>query len=210
MDLDITQKLGAVDRQVRHSEREGTPMRTVVLSREYDTSLDDLWDAVTNPERLPRWFAPVRGDFRPGGRYGIEGNAEGEITRCEPPRRLSLTWEFQDNVSWVDLDLEEADSGARLTLAHTAPEDEHWKEYGPGAAGVGWDLAFFGLDRHLASPATHGTESGMAWMGSDEGKSFMRESSGAWGDADQRAGSDESRARAAAERTAAFYTGEGG
>jgi uncharacterized protein YndB with AHSA1/START domain len=208
MEIDVSRQIGAVDRKVRSSERDGTLMRTVVLSRVYGTTLDDLWDAVTNPERLPRWFSPVTGEFRLGGRYRIEGNAEGEITRCEPPRHLSLTWEFGGNVSWVDVQLAEAEDGARLELAHTAPEDEHWKQFGPGAAGVGWDLAFIGLAEHLTTSSTLDLEEGAAWMASDEGKVFMRQSSARWGEADRAAGADEEEARGAADRTAAFYTGE--
>jgi uncharacterized protein YndB with AHSA1/START domain len=208
MEIDVGRQIGAVDREVRSSERDGTPMRTVVLSRVYKTSLDDLWDAVTNAERLPRWFSPVTGDLRLGGRYQIEGNAEGEITRCEPPRHLSLTWEFQGNISWVDVQLADAEDGARLELAHTAPEDEHWKEFGPGAAGVGWDLAFIGLNEHLAPSSALDLEEGAAWMASDEGMAFMRQSSARWGEADLAAGADEEMARGAAARTASFYTGE--
>jgi uncharacterized protein YndB with AHSA1/START domain len=207
MEIDIARQIGAVGREVRTSERDGTPMRTIVLWRVYETTQDDLWDAVTNPERLPRWFSPVSGDFELGGRYSIEGNAEGEITRCEPPRHLSLTWEFQGNMSWVDVEIGEAQRGARLELAHTAPEDEHWKEFGPGAAGVGWDLAFIGLAEHLVHSSTLDLEEGAAWMVSEEGKAFMRRASERWGDAHLAAGTDQDEAHAAAARTAAFYTG---
>ena len=34
-----------------------------------DAAIDDVWDACTNPERIPRWFLPVSGDLRLGGRY---------------------------------------------------------------------------------------------------------------------------------------------
>ena len=44
-----------------------------------------MWDACTDPERIGRWFLPVSGDLRLGGRYQLEGNAGGEILRCEPP-----------------------------------------------------------------------------------------------------------------------------
>jgi hypothetical protein len=60
--------LGAVTRTVTVLEREGKPARNVTLERLYDTTADDLWDAVTNPERLPRWFLPVSGELKLGGR----------------------------------------------------------------------------------------------------------------------------------------------
>jgi uncharacterized protein YndB with AHSA1/START domain len=33
----------------------------------YDTDIDDLWTACTDPERLARWLAKVSGDLRVGG-----------------------------------------------------------------------------------------------------------------------------------------------
>ena len=141
MKFDLEGHLGRVDRSVGAIEYEGKPARAVRLERSYSTSVDDLWDALTNPERLPRWFLPVTGDLRPGGRYQLQGNAEGTITRCEPPRLLFVTWEFGGGMSWVDVQLSaEGDADSRLSLTHIVPVDEHWQKYGAGATGVGWDL----------------------------------------------------------------------
>ena len=79
--------------------------RTLVISRVYDTTLEDLWDACTNAERLPRWFLPVSGELRPGGRYSFAGNASGTIERCEPPQAVDATWEYGGKTSWVELRL---------------------------------------------------------------------------------------------------------
>ena len=94
--IDVDQVVGAVTRKVSSREHEGKLARVVVATRTYDTSADDLWDALTSAERLPRWFLPVSGDLRLGGRYQLEGNAGGTITRCEPPRSLALTWRTAD------------------------------------------------------------------------------------------------------------------
>ena len=123
---DIERHLGAVERRDFSLERDGVPARAVVLSRLYETTVDDLWDAVTNKERLPRWFAAVEGDLQIGGRYQVENNAGGEIAQCEPPRMFSLTWEFGGDVSWVDVELKaEIPKMARLTLTHTAKMSPH-------------------------------------------------------------------------------------
>ena len=66
-------------------ERDGQPARAVTLARSYATTVEDLWDAVTNGERILRWFLPISGELAPGGRYQLEGNAGGVITACEPP-----------------------------------------------------------------------------------------------------------------------------
>src|ERR1700733_12551317 len=132
MALDIAAYIGAVARVVEHRMHEGAPVRAVIATRSYDTTREDLWDAITNPERLPRWFASVEGDLSLGGRYQVKGNAGGSITRCEPPSRLLLTWEFGAEVSWVHVSLtDEPSGGTRLTLEHIVHINDHWNTYGP-------------------------------------------------------------------------------
>jgi len=99
MQIDIPSYIGAVVRRVEDREQEGTPVRVVVATRRYDTDIDDLWDALTNAERIPRWFLPVSGELRLGGRYQLEGNAGGTIKVCEPPHSLAVTWEFGGGMS---------------------------------------------------------------------------------------------------------------
>jgi uncharacterized protein YndB with AHSA1/START domain len=62
----------------------------------FDTDVDDLWSALTDPRRLARWIGKVEGDLRLGGefhRYFYASGAEGtgRVDACEPPRRLLLT-----------------------------------------------------------------------------------------------------------------------
>src|SRR5690606_25903413 len=210
MPLDITRLIEAVDRKVETRDHQGRPARVARLARSYPTTQDDLWDAITNPERIPRWFMPVSGDLRPGGHYQLEGNAGGEITACEPPRHLALTWVMGDQESWVTVDLSEApDGGTQLLLEHVAHvPDDFWDQYGPGAVGVGWDHALLGLDQLFATDASVPPESALEWMVSDEGKAFARASSDAWGRASIAAGTPLDAAERAAEETRAFYTGE--
>ncbi|MFO7326643.1 MAG: SRPBCC family protein, partial [Pseudomonadota bacterium] len=154
MPIDVASHLGAVRRTVRALERDGQPARAVILERSYDTDIDDLWDAMTNPGRLPRWFLPVEGDLKRGGRYQLKGNAGGTITDCEPPVHLGLTWEMMGQVSWVEVRLaREAEGRTRFTLTHTAPLSDFWRQYGPGAVGVGWEGGLMGLALYLADPA---------------------------------------------------------
>ena len=101
MVLDVKRLLGAVERTVSSLERDGQATRAVTLARSYATTVEDLWDAVTSAERIPRWFLAVSGRLELGGRYQLEGNAGGRIRHCERPSHLGLTWEFGDDVSWV-------------------------------------------------------------------------------------------------------------
>lgn len=196
----------STERTVAHVEVNGKAARAVTLARHYTTPPADLWDALTNRERLPRWFLPVSGELVEGGHYQLEGNAGGTIRACEAPHRLDLTWEFGGGVSWVEVVLTEEGDGTRLRLTHTAYTDEHWEQYGPGAAGIGWDLGWLSLAIHLIPGAEPLDEAALA--SSPEGKAFIARCGEAWGEAAIRAGEDPVAARAAARNTIAFYSGE--
>ena len=203
---------GAELRRIENRDHLGKPALVVVATRTYDTTVEDLWEALTTPTRLSRWFLPVEGDLKVGGRYRLKGNAEGTIERCERPDALDLTWEFGGGTSWVNLRLTPDAQGARLTLEHIAHRggigEEHMRQFGPGAVGIGWDLALHGLGQHVASPATViDPAAAEAWTVSTEGKSFVRASGEAWSAAHVDSGEEAAVAQAMAERTIAFYTG---
>ena len=208
MGFDVEGNLGAVERTVSPLVREGQPARAVTLSRGYATTVEDLWDAVTNRERLPRWFVPVTGELELGGSYQLEGNAGGVITACERLSHFALTWEFGEDVSWVVVRLQDdGAANARLRLTHIAYLSEHWEEYGPGATGVGWELALLVLALHLAQPGEPKPDED-AFVTSPAGRSFIAGSSEAWARAAVASGTSPEAADAAARRTTAFYTGE--
>jgi uncharacterized protein YndB with AHSA1/START domain len=203
---------GAEFRRVENREHLGKPALVAVAVRTYDTTVEDLWDAITTPQRLSRWFLPVEGDLTLGGRYQLKGNAGGTITRCERPNALDVTWEFMGGTSWVTVRLTPDGAKARLTLEHVAHRDvigeENLKQFGPGMVGIGWDLGFHGLERHLLDgAATVEPEAAAAWTASEEGKAFMRASGEAWGVAHAASGENPDEARAKAGRTIAAYTG---
>jgi uncharacterized protein YndB with AHSA1/START domain len=207
--IDVVHQISSVQRRVGSRVLDAGEARTVVVSRTYAVPIDDLWDACTNPERIPRWFLPVSGELRPGGRYQLEGNAGGTIQRCDPPRGFDATWEFGGDVTWIELRLTPVEGGTRFELEHIAHvDDERWAQFGPGAVGVGWDLALSaGLARHLASGASVDPAEAAAWTASEEGRRFMALSSEGWYEANVAAGADPNAARAAADRTTAAYTG---
>jgi uncharacterized protein YndB with AHSA1/START domain len=68
----------------------------VHIEDRFGTDIDDLWSALTDPDRLARWYGQVEGNLRPGGEFrarvfasGWEGT--GRVDACEPPRRLLVT-----------------------------------------------------------------------------------------------------------------------
>src|SRR5262245_43309833 len=141
MEIDAFSTAGLVAREVASEVRDGRVARVGIAARSFNTTLDDLWDALTNTARIPRWFQPVSGDLRLGGRYQIEGNAAGTITACDAPRFLAATWEYGEDVSWIEVELVSQNNDTTLLrLKHVAHvDDERWEQYGPGAVGVGWD-----------------------------------------------------------------------
>jgi uncharacterized protein YndB with AHSA1/START domain len=78
----------------------------VRLEDRFDTDIDDLWSALTDPRRLARWLGGVDGDLREGGEFraryfasGWEGTCRVEV--CEPPQRLRLLTTSDDEPDGV-------------------------------------------------------------------------------------------------------------
>lgn len=206
---DLIDELDRAQRGVGTGQLPAGEAQVVTITRHYDADVDDVWDAITTPERIARWFLPVSGDLREGGTYQLEGNAGGEIRVCDPPRRLLVTWIFgeppgPEDSSMVEARLDpHADGGTVLTLEHVAVfPPEMWDQYGPGAVGVGWDLALIGLTAHLAGvelgdPATLESDPAM--------RACMTASASAWGDALRASGADDDTVARTTAETTAFY-----
>jgi uncharacterized protein YndB with AHSA1/START domain len=207
--IDVTEEISAVRREVGGRVLEAGQARVVTVSRSYPAELADVWDACTNPERIPRWFLPVSGELKEGGRYQLEGNAGGTVTRCDPPHGFDATWEMGGDMSWIELRLADEGNGRTLfRLDHIAHvDDERWAQFGPGAVGVGWDSGLIGLYLHLTTRQAVDPAKVAEWSASEKGHRFLTASSDAWYEASVASGTDPAEARAAADRTTAFYTG---
>lgn len=209
--IDVVHQINAVQRQVGSRLLDAGEARTVTVIRTYGAPVEDVWDACTNPERIPRWFLPISGELHLGGRYQLEGNAGGRIERCDPPQSFAATWEYGGEVSWIELRLSsESDGRTRFQLEHIAHiDDERWAQFGPGAVGVGWDLGLRGLAVHLMSGKSVDPQEVAAWSASEEGRHFVSLSSQTWCDASVAAGTDRAEAQAAADRTTSAYSPAG-
>lgn len=87
----------------------------------YATDIDDLWSALTKPERLARWIAQVEGDLSLGGeftaRFTSSWEGPGRVDVCEPPRRLLLTMNpGQDDETVIEALLSAESAGTRLMI----------------------------------------------------------------------------------------------
>lgn len=210
--MDFNKLTGIEYREVRNCRHADEPARAVVASRPFSTGRQRLWNAFTSIEAIPKWFLPVSGDLEPGGRYSLEGNADGTIIRCEPPETLELTWEFGGNVSWLNLKVGGTEANSSLMLEHLMSRDEsseeHWQKFGPGATGVGWDLCFLGLAMYIDyGGEAIDRDASNAWLASESGHQFIRNSADAWLNAHVKSGEAARRARKMADRTFSAYTG---
>lgn len=207
MAIDIGRIIGAVTRGVESGERDGRSTRIVVASRLFPTDRDDVWDAITNPERIPRWFMPISGELRLGGRYQLHGNAGGEILRCDRPSHLGVTWEMQGQASWVDVRLSPQGGKTHLELRHEAHvPPELWEQFGPGAVGLGWDLGIMGLDLHLGSGDSLPPGGELTFLTTPDGKEFVARAGEDWCRAAIAGGESRDQAEAAAARAREAYT----
>lgn len=207
--IDIVREIEATRREVGEGRIPAGDGRAIRLRRVLNAPIEDVWDALTRPERISRWFLPISGDIRLGGRYKFEGNAGGEIVACERPNRFKVTWAYGETITDVDISeveirLSPVDATTtQFELEHTAvvPEDR-WAEYGPGAVGVGWDGALLGLSLHLEGGSIADPE---GWQVSAEGRDFYTRSSAAWGVANLASGADPEAAARAVANSTQFY-----
>jgi uncharacterized protein YndB with AHSA1/START domain len=174
--IDIVNQLKAIHREVGQRPGDGGDVVSVVLRRDYDAPIEDVWDAITDPDRIKRWFLPISGDLRVGGAFQLEGNAGGEILECEPPRRLRVT--FGGPESLVELRLSSAEGGdTMLELEHTVPIAMAGSGAGALYVGPGWDGAIMALALFLAGEVI---DDPVATANSPEGQEFSRQSVHAW------------------------------
>lgn len=201
--MNIAGEINAVIRKITTSEKS----HQVIMERAFDTDADDLWEACTSPQRLSRWFEPVRGDLTVGTRYMLTASGtEGDILRCEPSRHLAISWEYQGDVSHVDVDLIPAENERTLLrVTHHVPSDDHWETYGPAAPGVGWEESLRALSLYLAGDPRYAPDEMEKFASTPEGQELTRRATAAWGQVDKAAGIPAKVAQTRASSTAAFY-----
>lgn len=139
------------DTRILGSLRSADGTGIVRIEDRFDTDLDDLWSALTDPQRLARWIADVEGDLRLGGEFsarfttGWEGT--GRVEACEPPQRLVVaTWEAGETAEEIIEAVLTAD-GEQTNLVIEARGIT--LEYLP-AHGAGWQAHVEDLAAYLA------------------------------------------------------------
>lgn len=116
----------------------------------FTTDINDLWSAVSDPERLARWVVRVDGDLRLGGmfyaRFTSSWEGPGRVDVCEPPRRLLVTMEpGDDEQTVIEAELFAEGSQTRLVVQERGLSLED--AFGHGA---GWQAHVEDLGIYLA------------------------------------------------------------
>jgi uncharacterized protein YndB with AHSA1/START domain len=151
---DIGGSLTATHREVGSRRIAAGEASTALMRRRYDVPIEDVWDACTDPERISRWFIKPTGDLRAGGTYQLEGNASGEILRCEPPRLLTVTWSYPGRpVDELELRLSLGEDGETvLELEHASVAEvfiTNDPQTGTWGIGPGWEAPLDYLEKYL-------------------------------------------------------------
>ncbi len=139
--------------ELRHRRIAAGDARVAVFTRTYETSVEDLWDACTNPERLRRWYTPVGGDLRLGGTFTQQRMGSGTIEVCEAPHRLKLSLGAGADEIELSLSPGPRPDTAALEIQHATTVDSH--EIGGQmfdaiyCMGGGYYPRLAALDRHL-------------------------------------------------------------
>jgi uncharacterized protein YndB with AHSA1/START domain len=144
--IDLLEHINAIR---RHVSRTGEDV-SVLLTRSYGAPIEDVWDALTDPERIRRWLMPITGELKIGGTFQLEGNAGGEILECEPPSRFKVTFGGPTSLVEVRLTAGAEDETTELKLNHTVPAELAGGGAGALYVGPGWDGALLGLALYLA------------------------------------------------------------
>lgn len=172
---DMLEELAAAHRAVGRRAGQDGEVVAVQLRRSYDAEPADVWDAVTDPDRLARWFSPVSGELRLGGTFQVEGNAAGEVLQCAPPEHFRVTW--GGPTSLVDVRLTADGDGTVVELEHSVPIEIAQSGAGALFVGPGWDVGVLALGLFL-----HGEGIGdpAAWESSPEVQRYSAGVIDAW------------------------------
>jgi len=134
---DIARRLESTHREVRRTGN----IRSALLRRRFDASIEKVWSACAEREPLSRWFGDVSGDLREGGILAIDVGMKEKVTsrilRCERPNQLVVTWSYdgdpRDPADQVELRLSSDGAGTMLELEHrSADKTAWWIGIGPG------------------------------------------------------------------------------
>ena len=124
----------------------------VRMEERLDADVDEVWSALTEPERLARWYGEVEGELRAGGTFRAHLHASGwegtsRIEECEPPRRFVVVGKDPDEPNEHSTEVTVTRAGDQTVLVveqHGLPLELLW------AYGAGLQIHVEDLAAHIA------------------------------------------------------------
>jgi uncharacterized protein YndB with AHSA1/START domain len=113
------------DPELRRRTIPAGPARVAAFTRVYETTIDDLWEACTDPERLRRWYVPVSGELRVGGQFQQVNMGSGTVLECDAPRFFKVS--LGGGADEIELRLTPGprDGSTTLRIEHATTLDAH-------------------------------------------------------------------------------------
>jgi hypothetical protein len=133
----------------------------LAMSMPVSGALDEIWGALVKREKLQHWLGGVTGQLSKGGKFHLGEQATGQITVCEPKRRLAMIWQQGQVQTGLDITLARVGKAkqSQITLKVAAkmqdlPENA-WQRFGPSALGIGWEWVMTRFAAYLLDPKAH-------------------------------------------------------
>lgn len=126
-------------------------MKTVIVEETYDVSVEKIWNALTDKDKMKKWYFDLK-EFKAevGFKFKFPGTGrKGEnyihlctVTEVVLYKRLQYSWQYEglEGYSLVTFELFEEENKTRLKLTHsgleTFPQDN--SNFAPESFNEGW------------------------------------------------------------------------
>ncbi|MBI5323787.1 MAG: SRPBCC domain-containing protein [Ignavibacteriae bacterium] len=125
----------------------------IIIKRKYNASIDNVWDAITNIEKMKQWYMPEIENFQPVVGFQTEFSMTHEgmdfphlwkVTEVRPKEKISYEWSYPGypGNSLVTFELQSEGNKTILTLAHSGLESfqpDKYPELGRKNFEEGWN-----------------------------------------------------------------------
>ena len=106
---------------------------TLIIKREFNASIEKVWDAITNIKKMKIWYMPELENFLPRVGFNTEFSMTHEgkdfphiwkVTEVVPNEKISYEWSYKGypGKSFVKFELQSKGDRTNLTLTHSGLE----------------------------------------------------------------------------------------
>lgn len=122
----------------------GFGSRAVMMARTVTSAVEEVWSAVTDPDRLPQWLGTPQGRLEPAQMFTLYG-ATCEIVVCQPPHRLEVSWTRAGETNTLRVGISSRPEGTEVVVEHAGIRNLALVGYGPS-----WEERLAHLEEHLS------------------------------------------------------------